>query len=110
VSEFETGPSSGDEDQKGGVSILPEEPADVASDEDPNVDPNVVLNEILQALSGLQAVMGMFDARVSQLEKLTGYLLQKDPQFMANLQAAQEQADAQVEANKPAAGDGKAEG
>jgi len=110
VSEFETGPS---EEQKG-VSIVsdeqPEAQESQGGQEPQEVDPNVVLNEILQMLSGLQAVMGMFEARIAQLEKLTGYLLQKDPQFMANLQAAQEQADAQVAANAPVETDGKAEG
>lgn len=113
MSEFETGPT----DQPAGITILPE--PETAQPEAPaqpqGEDPNVILNEILQALSGLQAVMGMFEARIGQLERLTGYLLKKDPEFMANLNRAEADAkahaDAQVAANAPAEGtDGKAEG
>lgn len=114
MSEFETGPTP---DQPTGISIVPDEAqeaAQPAQDPGQGVDPNEVLNEILQGLSGFQAVMGMFEARIAQLERLTGYLLKKDPEFMANLDRAEAdakaQADAQVAANAPAEGtDGKAE-
>lgn len=95
-------------DESKGINIVPDEqqPAEQTKAQEPdldpaqNVDPNEVLNHILQGLSGLQAVMEMFEARIGQVEKLTGYLLQKDPQFIENFKKMESQAQANAEAQQ----------
>lgn len=84
-----------------GVNILDDQPQTEAASE--AQDPNVVLSQILQGLSGFEAMLMTFDNRIGQLEHFLSYLLMKDPDFKARQEAAeaafQAQADAQAAAN-----------